>query len=147
MVRKESMIAPFEPYQVRKDGVISYGTSSFGYDMRIGSQFKVFTLNNNHQVLNPKLIHTSQYVSVDVGDKSFHIPPQSYALGYSIEHFRIPEDVVVLVIGKSTYARAGLIVNVTPGQLNCSMLLRFIWKYFQMRVLHNACSIKATVLK
>lgn len=116
MAQKDAMIAPFEPYQVRKNGVISYGTSSFGYDMRIGNQFKVFTLNNNHQVLNPKLIHTSQYVTVDVGDKSFHIPPQSYALGYSIEHFKIPDDVVVVVIGKSTYARAGLIVNVTPGE-------------------------------
>jgi dCTP deaminase len=116
MAIEQSMITPFEPYQVREKGVISYGTSSFGYDMRIGTTFKVFALNNTHDTLNPKNIHESQFITMEYGNRPIYIPPRSYVLGYSVETFHVPDDVLVLVIGKSTYARAGLIVNVTPGE-------------------------------
>jgi dCTP deaminase len=116
MAVEQNMISPFEPYQVRKKGVISYGTSSFGYDMRIGNEFKIFTPKSNKPI-NPKRINSEIFNNVVVEDSSpVTIPAFSYALGFSVETFSIPDDVIVLVIGKSTYARAGLIVNVTPGE-------------------------------
>ena len=116
MANEYGMISPFEPYQVRKKGVISYGTSSFGYDMRIGNEFKVFTPNGNKPI-NPKRISSVVFNNIKTYDnESVIIPAFSYALGFSVETFNIPNDVIVIVIGKSTYARAGLIVNVTPGE-------------------------------
>ncbi len=116
MVRRHEMITPFVDKQVRENGVISYGVSSFGYDMRIGPNFKIFRQTIG-KMIRPKKIDESILHTYNVPDnQTLVLPPNSYALGYSIETFRIPEDILVLVIGKSTYARSGLIVNVTPGE-------------------------------
>ena len=108
------MIDPFEPGQVRhQDGkkVISYGTSSYGYDVRCGPQFKVFT-NIHSATVDPKAFDAKSFV--DVEDDVCIIPPNSFALASTVEYFRIPEDVLTICLGKSTYARCGIIVNVTP---------------------------------
>lgn len=116
MAEQKEMITPFVPHQVRERGVISYGVTSFGYDMRIGNTFKRYQVQPN-KTINPKRIDQSIFHTTQVSPGfSYQIPPYSYVLGYSIEYFRIPENILVLVIGKSTYARAGLIVNVTPGE-------------------------------
>ncbi|MFN3739966.1 MAG: dCTP deaminase [Thermodesulfovibrionales bacterium] len=106
----KGMIEPFSPEQVR-EGVISYGVSSYGYDMRIADEFKIFT-NINATVVDPKNFDPKSFVEFR-GDLCI-IPPNSFVLGYSVEYFRIPRDVIVICLGKSTYARCGLIVNVTP---------------------------------
>lgn len=114
MVESYGMIEPFEPNQVRYvDGkkVISYGLSSYGYDLRVAREFKVFT-NLSHSLIDPKNFDDSALVDV-VGDFCI-IPPNSFALARSVEYFRIPRNVITMCIGKSTYARCGLIVNVTP---------------------------------
>lgn len=116
MSSEHQMISPFEPYQVRENGVISYGTSSFGYDMRIGSTFKIFRQTIG-KLIRPKNIDRSVFHTTTVsGGQTIMLPPNSYVLGYSVETFKVPDNILVLVIGKSTYARAGLIVNVTPGE-------------------------------
>ncbi|MCX7793211.1 MAG: dCTP deaminase [Thermodesulfovibrionales bacterium] len=107
---KKGMIEPFSPEQVR-EGVISYGISSYGYDMRIADEFKIFT-NINATVVDPKNFDSRSLVDFK-GDVCI-IPPNSFVLGYSVEYFRIPRDVIVICLGKSTYARCGLVVNVTP---------------------------------
>jgi dCTP deaminase len=107
---QKGMIEPFSPDQVRT-GVISFGVSSYGYDMRIADEFKIFT-NINATVVDPKNFDPKSFVEFK-GDVCT-IPPNSFALGYSVEYFRIPRDVIVICLGKSTYARCGLIVNVTP---------------------------------
>ncbi|MFB6230074.1 MAG: dCTP deaminase [Salinibacter sp.] len=106
------MIDPFIDEQVR-DEVVSYGLSSFGYDMRVAEQFRVFTPNIYNSVVDPKRIDERALVEYDVEDHIL-IPPNSYVLGRSIEYFRMPADTLGLVLGKSTYARSGIIVNVTP---------------------------------
>ena len=108
------MIEPFEAEQVRKvDGarVISFGTSSYGYDVRCAPEFKVFT-NINSATVDPKAFDERSFV--DVSGESCIIPPNAFALARTIEYFRIPRDVLTLCVGKSTYARCGIIVNVTP---------------------------------
>ncbi len=108
------MIEPFEPNQVRVQGdrkVISYGTSSYGYDVRCAPNFKVFT-NIHSATVDPKNFDERSFVDVP-GDICV-IPPNSFALASTIEYFRIPEDVLTICLGKSTYARCGIIVNVTP---------------------------------
>lgn len=108
------MIEPFEPGQVRMRGdekLISYGTSSYGYDVRCSPQFKVFT-NINSATVDPKAFDERSFV--DVQDEVCIIPPNSFALASTVEYFRIPEDVLTICLGKSTYARCGIIVNVTP---------------------------------
>ena len=108
------MIEPFEPVQVREhtDGKrISYGTSSYGYDVRCSNEFKIFT-NINSAVVDPKSFDASSFV--DVQQDVCIIPPNSFALARTVEYFRIPRDVLVICLGKSTYARCGIIVNVTP---------------------------------
>jgi dCTP deaminase len=110
MAREHRMIEPFEEKQVR-EGVISYGVSSYGYDMRIGDEFKVFT-NINSTVIDPKSFDPRSFV--DVKADVCIIPPNSFALARSVEYFRIPRSVVTVCVGKSTYARCGIIVNVTP---------------------------------
>ena len=108
------MIEPYEPGQVREsDGqkLISYGTSSYGYDVRCSRQFKVFT-NINSATVDPKNFDEGSFV--DVEDDVCIIPPNSFALASTVEYFRIPHDVLVVCLGKSTYARCGIIVNVTP---------------------------------
>ena len=108
------MIDPFEPGQVRTMGeqkVISYGTSSYGYDVRCAPQFKVFT-NIHSATVDPKAFDEQSFV--DIEDDVCIIPPNSFALASTVEYFRIPEDVLTICLGKSTYARCGIIVNVTP---------------------------------
>ena len=109
---EEGMIDPFVAEQVRGDG-ISYGLSSFGYDMRIANDFRIFTPNAWNSVVDPKKIDERAMLQYRTPDHIL-IPPNSYALGRSVEYFRIPRKVLCIVLGKSTYARSGLIVNVTP---------------------------------
>ena len=108
------MIEPFEAEQVRTvegQRVISFGTSSYGYDVRCAPEFKVFT-NINSATVDPK--HFDSRSFVDVKDESCIVPPNAFALARTVEYFRIPRDVLTLCVGKSTYARCGIIVNVTP---------------------------------
>ena len=114
MAEKNGMIEPFEPGQIREqDGhrIISYGTSSYGYDIRCAPEFKVFT-NIHSTVVDPKNFDENSFV--DVNKDVCIIPPNSFALARTVEYFRIPRNVLVLCLGKSTYARCGIIVNVTP---------------------------------
>ena len=111
---KHGMISPFEPKQIRQvkgTKVISYGTSSYGYDVRCGNEFKIFT-NVYGTILDPKAFDARSLVDV-TGDFCI-IPPNAFALASTIERFRIPRDVLTICLGKSTYARCGIIVNVTP---------------------------------
>ena len=110
MALEHGMIEPFEDRQIRK-GVISYGLSSYGYDIRVADEFKVFT-NINSTVVDPKNFDARSFV--DVKADVCIIPPNSFALAKTVEYFRIPRDVLTVCVGKSTYARCGLIVNVTP---------------------------------
>jgi dCTP deaminase len=112
LAQDHHMIDPFVDGQVR-DEVVSYGLSSFGYDMRVAGEFRVFTPNIYNSVVDPKRIDERALVEYDVQDHIL-IPPNSYVLGRSIEYFCMPDDVLGLVLGKSTYARSGIIVNVTP---------------------------------
>ncbi len=107
---KLGMIEPFEDSQV-SEGVVSYGISSYGYDMRLADEFKVFT-NAFSEIVDPKDFTPKSFINV----KGPHviIPPNSFALARSFEYFRIPRDILCIVLGKSTYARMGIIVNVTP---------------------------------
>jgi dCTP deaminase len=101
---------------VRENGVISYGTSSFGYDMRIGTKFKIFRQTIG-KLIRPKQIDEKIFHSHNLFEgQTLMLPPYSYALGHSVETFNIPDNILVIVIGKSTYARSGLLVNVTPGE-------------------------------
>ena len=104
------MIEPFVESQVR-EGVVSFGLSSYGYDIRVADEFKIFT-NINNTVIDPKAFDPRSFV--DVQADVCIIPPNSFALARTIEYFRIPRDVLTLCLGKSTYARCGIIVNVTP---------------------------------
>ena len=110
MAREHRMIEPFSDRQIR-EGVVSYGVSSYGYDVRIADDFKVFT-NLNSTVIDPK--HFDSRSFVDVRGEVCVIPPNSFALARTVEYFRIPRNVLVVTLGKSTYARCGIIVNVTP---------------------------------
>jgi len=107
---EEGMISPFEDKQVR-DGKISYGLSSFGYDARVSEEFKIFT-NVNSEIIDPKNFKATNFVTKNV--PICVIPPNSFVLARTIERFKIPKDVLVICLGKSTYARCGIIVNVTP---------------------------------
>ena len=109
MCQEHRMIEPFETGQVR-GGKISYGVSSYGYDIRVSSEFKVFT-NVHNSLVDPKNFDDRSFVDI-VGPECI-IPPNSFALARTEEYFRIPRDVLVLCVGKSTYARCGLIVNDT----------------------------------
>ncbi|MEM7194161.1 MAG: dCTP deaminase [Pseudomonadota bacterium] len=114
MAEDHGMIEPFEPDQVRHsngDKVISYGTSSYGYDIRCSNEFKIFT-NINSAVVDPKQFDENSFVDFS-GDVCI-IPPNSFALARTVEYFRIPRSVLTVCLGKSTYARCGIIVNVTP---------------------------------
>jgi len=110
MAREHKMIEPFVEDQVR-EGVISYGVSSYGYDVRVGDEFKVFT-NVYNTVVDPKNFDSKSFV--DIRADVCIIPPNSFALASTIEYFRIPRDILTVCLGKSTYARCGIIVNVTP---------------------------------
>lgn len=114
------MISPFIPTQVKNQGelkLISYGLSSFGYDVAMGHEAKIFT-NHRGGEINPKAVHADNFQNahahVDKNGTYFIIPPNGYLLTHTLESFNIPRDVMVVAVGKSTYARAGIIVNVTP---------------------------------
>jgi len=115
MAEEHGMIEPFEPGQIRHgaDGnrIISYGTSSYGYDVRCSTEFKVFT-NIRSATVDPKEFSDQSFVDID-SDVCI-IPPNSFALARTVEYFRIPRSVLTICLGKSTYARCGIIVNVTP---------------------------------
>jgi len=114
MAREHGMIEPFEDGLVRRSEagpVISYGLSSYGYDLRVANEFKVFT-NVYNAIVDPK--HFDARSFVDITGDSCLVPPNSFALARSVEYFRIPRNVITLCVGKSTYARCGIIVNVTP---------------------------------
>jgi dCTP deaminase len=110
MAIEERMIEPFEPGQVR-NGVISYGVSSYGYDIRVADEYKIFT-NVYSVVVDPKNFDPQSMV--DFRGEICVIPPNSFVLARTVEYFRIPKDVLTICVGKSTYARCGIIVNVTP---------------------------------
>jgi dCTP deaminase len=110
MALKHEMISPFSEKQVRQ-GVISYGLSSYGYDLRVADEFKIFT-NVNSTIVDPKNFDERSFVTVR--SDCCIVPPNSFALARSIEYFKIPRDVLTICLGKSTYARCGIIVNVTP---------------------------------
>ena len=110
MVKSHKIITPFIPKQTRK-GKISYGLSSYGYDARVSDDFKIFT-NVNSTIVDPKNFNQDGFVSKK--SKICVIPPNSFALARTVEYFRIPRQVLTLCLGKSTYARCGIIVNVTP---------------------------------
>lgn len=110
MAKEHGMIAPFEQKQVR-EGVISYGLSSYGYDIRIADEFMIFT-NINTTIVDPKAFNPQSFVQFK--GPVCTIPPNSFALGRSVEYFKIPRNVLVVCVGKSSYARCGIITNVTP---------------------------------
>ena len=114
MAESHKMIEPFEPNQVREVNggrIVSYGTSSYGYDLRCANEFKIFT-NINSTIVDPKAFDSNSFV--DVKADVCIIPPNSFALARTVEYFRIPRNVLTICLGKSTYARCGIIVNVTP---------------------------------
>jgi dCTP deaminase len=114
MATEHKMIEPFVDTQVRElngEKLVSFGLSSYGYDLRVAEEFKVFT-NVHNAIIDPKNFQANSFV--DIKARSCIIPPNSFALARSVEYFRIPRDVLTLCIGKSTYARCGIIVNVTP---------------------------------
>jgi dCTP deaminase len=115
LVAEHGMISPFEANQVRKSKdntkIISYGLSSYGYDARVANEFKVFT-NVNSAIVDPKNFVSNSFV--DRISDVCTIPPNSFVLARTVEYFKIPKDILVICVGKSTYARCGIIVNVTP---------------------------------
>jgi dCTP deaminase len=110
MAQNQEMINPFEENQVRGNK-ISYGLSSYGYDARVSNEFKIFT-NVNSEIVDPKNFKQSNFISKK-GSECI-IPPNSFVLASTVEYFKIPNDIMVICLGKSTYARCGIIVNVTP---------------------------------
>ena len=135
----KGMIKPFISKQVRK-GKISFGLSSYGYDARVSDEFKIFT-NVNSGIVDPKVFKKESFVTKKA--KECIIPPNSFALARTIEYFKIPENVLVICLGKSTYARCGIIVNVTPlepgweGHVTLETQLLYQLKYMLTKVLHN----------
>ncbi|MBP6917334.1 MAG: dCTP deaminase [Legionellaceae bacterium] len=114
MAKEHEMIVPFSSYQIREQNaerIISYGVSSYGYDVRCSTEFKIFT-NINSAIVDPKNFDASSFV--DVQSNVCIIPPNSFALARTVEYFKIPRNVLTICLGKSTYARCGIIVNVTP---------------------------------
>lgn len=114
LAQSHGMIEPFEPNQVKRNGggaIVSYGTSSYGYDVRCSDEFKIFT-NINSTIVDPKKFDPTSFV--DFKGEVCIIPPNSFALARTVEFFRIPRNVLTICLGKSTYARCGIIVNVTP---------------------------------
>ena len=114
MAQTAQLIEPFEPNQVRSannEKIISFGTSSYGYDVRCAPEFKVFT-NINSTTVDPKNFDSGNFI--DVSRDICVVPPNSFALARTVEYFRIPRDILTICLGKSTYARCGIIVNVTP---------------------------------
>jgi dCTP deaminase len=133
MAATKRMIEPFADRQVR-GGVISYGVSSYGYDMRVADEFRIFT-NSPGAVLDPKDFDNRSYEEIKT--TTCTIPPNSIALGRSIEYFRIPRNIITICFGKSTYARCGIILNVTPFEPE--------WEGFVTMAIANTTSLPAKV--
>ena len=114
---KENMITPFVEGLIRKtdkDKVLSYGLSSYGYDVRVSNEFKIFT-NINNTIVDPKNFSNDNFITKIVNNnESVILPPNSFALANTIETFKVPRDILIICVGKSTYARCGIVVNVTP---------------------------------
>ena len=110
MAKENSMITPFEDSQI-SDSKISFGVSSYGYDARVSNEFKIFT-NVNSEIVDPKNFKPTNFITKNA--EECIIPPNSFVLASTVEYFKIPNDVLVICLGKSTYARCGIIVNVTP---------------------------------
>ena len=110
MAKEQAMISPFEDKQVRA-GKISFGVSSYGYDARVSNEFKIFT-NVNSEIVDPKNFKPTNFVTKETDECI--IPPNSFVLARTVEYFKIPKETLVICVGKSTYARCGIIVNVTP---------------------------------
>lgn len=110
MAKEHRMIEPFSDTQI-SENIISYGVSSYGYDIRVADEFKVFT-NINSDIIDPKSFTPTSFVNIKAD--SILIPPNSFALTRTVEYFRIPRNILTICLGKSTYARCGIIVNVTP---------------------------------
>ena len=110
MAKNHKMISPFEDQQVRGDK-ISFGVSSYGYDARVSNEFKIFT-NVNSEIVDPKNFKSTNFVTKKSSECI--IPPNSFVLASTVEYFKVPKDILVICLGKSTYARCGIIVNVTP---------------------------------
>ena len=144
MAQEHDMINPFSEKQVR-EGVISYGLSSYGYDLRVADEFKIFT-NVNCTVVDPKNFDERSFVTVR-SDVCI-VPPNSFALARSVEYFKIPRDVLTICVGKSTYARCGIIVNVTPfepsgrGSLRSRSRIprRYLRAFMRTKVSAKSCS-------
>lgn len=130
---KRGMINPFTESQIR-EGVISYGLSSYGYDIRVADEFKIFT-NINSTIIDPKGLEEKNFV--DYTGDSCLIPPNSFILARSIEYLRIPRDILVICLGKSTYARCGIIVTITP--------LEPEWEGFVTIEISNTTSLPAKI--
>jgi len=153
MAEQHGMIEPFEPGQVRHtaDGqkIVSYGTSSYGYDIRCAREFKIFT-NIHSTVVDPKNFDEKSFVSIE-SDVCI-IPPNSFALARTVEYFRIPRNVLTICLGKSTYARCGIIVNVTPFEpewegyvtLEFSNTTRCLPRSMREKVAPRCCSSSPT---
>lgn len=145
LAEDEGMIEPFVGKQVREvllgnrsEKVVSYGLSSFGYDIRIGTKFKVFSNAQGYPIIDPKNFDQSALVEVEVGPhEAVIIPPNSYVLGLSMEYFRIPEDVVTICVGKSSYARCGISVNITPFEPS--------WKGYAVLEVSNMTPLPAKI--
>ncbi len=133
MCRQKQMIEPYEGAQVR-EGVISYGLSSYGYDIRIADEFKIFS-NLTGAVVDPK--HFDATMLFDFKGESCLIPPNSFALGRTVEYFRIPRNVLTLCVGKSSYARCGIITNVTPFEPE--------WEGFATLEISNTTTLPARI--
>ena len=133
MCREKKMIEPYEGAQVRK-GVISYGISSYGYDIRIADEFKIFS-NLTGAVVDPKNFDSTMLH--DFKGESCLIPPNSFALGRTVEYFRIPRNVLTICVGKSSYARCGIITNVTPFEPE--------WEGFATLEISNTTTLPARI--
>ena len=133
MALDHGMIEPYEDRQVR-DGVISYGVSSYGYDMRVAREFKIFT-NVLSSIVDPKDFDPRSFVEFE-GDSCI-VPPNSFALARSVEYFRIPRDILTICVGKSTYARCGIITNVTPFEP--------VWEGFVTLEISNTTPLPAKI--
>jgi dCTP deaminase len=133
MALEHGMIEPFADRQVRT-GVISYGVSSYGYDMRVATEFRIFT-NVLNSMVDPKQFDPKSFVEFE-GDVCI-VPPNSFALGRSVEYFRIPRNVITITVGKSTYARCGIITNVTPFEP--------VWEGFVTLEISNTTPLPARI--
>ena len=148
MSLEHDMIQPFCEKQVGKN-IVSFGLSSYGYDIRVGSKFMIFS-NVDSMVVDPKNFHENNVITKEAKDGFCIVPPNSFALAHTVEYFKMPRDTLAICLGKSTYARCGIIVNVTPFEpefegislLRLATLRHCLPKSTQMRVSLKCCFFK-----